>query len=295
MSKPIVQLLDGLDERGVTPMVMTALDWVTPGSYKNVTNFTEMIKLVTGETDDAWIQRCGERAIALYNDKSEGYQRAVWTYRTVDEIGERAGQMAIASELGDSFSFLKVLDWLTPKSEKIQAFDFALKAGAEIYAFTRLNGMPGDSFGDFVKSLNDMEPERLMRMTSLVCIDGILPLGPNFIEASLKHVGGMSEGDAKKNDRFKNLGDALGEGGFGGQKKLLTHGLESMGDWMKGFVSQKGITQNKVLESVEKFAGKSDNKLDYLAAFLDANCRLYEHTGIQSVARAAISRAMHEV
>ena len=36
----------------------------------------------------------------------------------------------------------------------------------------------GDGIGDFVKSLSDYRDEGLMRVAALVCLDGLLPLGP---------------------------------------------------------------------------------------------------------------------
>jgi hypothetical protein len=38
----------------------------------------------------------------------------------------------------------------------------------------------------------------------------------------------------------------------------------------------------------------ADDKLDYLAAFLDGTTNYFEHTGIQTVARTLINRAYAE-
>lgn len=295
MSRTIVDFADGLKNQGITSAVLKGLDWVVPGRYISVVGFTNMIRAFTGESDEAFIQKVGERAIALYADKSQNYERAVFIYRTVDEIGENAGKLALAGEMTEGLRFLKFLDRLTPKSEKVQTFDFALKAGAEIAAFCQLNGLPGDDIGSFLKSLGDMEPERQMRIACMICIDGILPLGPEFVDKALDGLKGMSAADAERNGKFKLLASALPGGSTGGQLGFLTEGLGSMADWMKGFVSEKGITQSKVLGAVENLVGKSEAKMDYLAAFLDISCRYYEHTGIQSVCRAAITKAVNEV
>ena len=37
------------------------------------------------------IQKIGERAIPLYNDKKQGYQRAVWLYQTVESMSNVLG------------------------------------------------------------------------------------------------------------------------------------------------------------------------------------------------------------
>jgi hypothetical protein len=39
----------------------------------------------------------------------------------------------------------------------------------------------------------------------------------------------------------------------------------------------------------------SESKLDYLAAFLDISTNYMEHTGIQSVSRSLIERAVGEI
>jgi hypothetical protein len=295
MSKDIVQIVDGLGTSGLTPSVLAALDWVVPGKYQNVSGFTKFVAHVSGETDQEFIQRVGERAIALYNDKSQGYGMAMFIYRTVDEIGERSGQLALAGEMTEGVKWLSWLNRLTPKSETVQTFDFALKAGAEVVAFCQMNGLPGDNIGDFVKSLTDLENEALMRMAALICIDGILPLGPDFVDKAIDGLKNMSVEDANRNDKFKILTGSLPGGDTQGQLGFLREGLGHMGDWMKSFVVDRNVTQSKVLGVVEKVVGASEKKMDYLAAFLDMTCRYYEHTGAQSVARSLISRAVNEV
>jgi len=55
--------------------MLRSLDFVAPGQWQNVVICT--IRTVTGETDESLIQQIGERAIYLYNDRSQGYQRAM--------------------------------------------------------------------------------------------------------------------------------------------------------------------------------------------------------------------------
>jgi len=64
--------------------MLRALDFVAPGQWQNLVGFENTIRTVTGETDESLIQQIGERAIYLYNDRSQGYQRAMWLYQTVD-------------------------------------------------------------------------------------------------------------------------------------------------------------------------------------------------------------------
>ena len=64
---------------------------------------------------------------------------------------------------------------------------------------------------------------------------------------------------------------------------------------MSSFTTQHGLTPDKVLGSLQGFLDASDDKLDYVAAFLDLTTNYYEHTGIQSVARSLIERAVNEI
>ena len=73
MSKSIFELVDQLPTGGTTIMALNALDFVIPGQWQNLTGFTNTIRAVTGESDEAMIQAIGERAVYLYNDEGEGY------------------------------------------------------------------------------------------------------------------------------------------------------------------------------------------------------------------------------
>src|SRR4051794_37506364 len=99
MSNQIHELLEGLPEKSLTTRLLGLLDSVVPGEWQNVTNFEAMIKLVTGESDEALIQQVGEKAIALYQDSSQGYQRAVQVFQLVDNAQGIAGFAALASKV----------------------------------------------------------------------------------------------------------------------------------------------------------------------------------------------------
>ncbi|MEM6519590.1 MAG: hypothetical protein AAF722_09710, partial [Cyanobacteria bacterium P01_C01_bin.70] len=80
MSAKIYEKVDKLPTGGLTVRALKTLDTFVPGQWNNLVGFDNTIKKVTGETDDAMVQAIGERAIALFNDKSEGYRRALWLY-----------------------------------------------------------------------------------------------------------------------------------------------------------------------------------------------------------------------
>ena len=183
-TEPIYKLVDELPTRSITVRVLNALDFVAPGEWENLVGFTETIEAVTGETDDALVQKIGERAIALFNDRSQGYRRAMSLYTTVDRVDRLAiGPLAMVNTAGSQIRWLGFLKRFTPKAEPLQGLDLALKTVAELAAFCLINGIPGDSIGDFAKSLRTYSKESAMRMTALVALDGVLPLGPNFLES----------------------------------------------------------------------------------------------------------------
>src|SRR5262249_38953319 len=185
MSKPIYTLVDELPAKSMTVRMLNALDWVVPGQWTNLTGFDNTIKAVTGEENPAMIKKIGERAVQLYNDKTQGYQRAVWLYQTVDTLQGAAGMMAMANKLGQNISVLSLFEKITPKPHTTQGIDLCVKVAVEIIAFCQINGLPGDSFTDFVKSLSDYQNEALMRMAAVICLDGILPFGPAFLDKGL--------------------------------------------------------------------------------------------------------------
>jgi hypothetical protein len=56
MSEHINQLLQALPTTSMTTRLLSLLDFVVPGEWKNLTSFEAVIKEVTGESDQALIQ-----------------------------------------------------------------------------------------------------------------------------------------------------------------------------------------------------------------------------------------------
>jgi len=184
MSVKIYEKVDKLPTGGLTVRALKTLDTFVPGQWENLVGFDNTIKKVTGETDEAMVQAIGERAIALFNDKSQGYQRALWLYETVDAASGMLGAAAMANRIGQD-TFLGFLTNLTPKPEKAQTIDLSVKLVTEVVAFCHINGIPGDSLGDFLAALGDYSSESLMRMAALVSFDGVIPLGADFSSKAL--------------------------------------------------------------------------------------------------------------
>ncbi|XZN95244.1 MAG: hypothetical protein ACM65K_20605 [Microcoleus sp.] len=295
MSKSIFELVDQLPKDNMTVKALRALDFVVPGEWNNLIGFENTIRVVTGETDEELIQQIGDRAIYLYNDKSEGYQRALWLYQTIDSASSALGAAALANKVAQNVPFLSMLGNLTPKPEKAQTIDLSLKLVVELLAFCQINGLPGDSIGDFAGALGDYGGESLMRMAALVCFDGLIPLGPDFIMATQSWINRLSPSDLQDNQAFKSIGSMIPGGHPAGQLRFIEDSFDSVRGWMRSFVSDRGLTPQNVMGHLQNFVEISADKVDYVGAFLDMTTNYYEHTGVQTLARRLIERAVAEI
>ncbi|MGG6267616.1 hypothetical protein ACQ4M3_11840 [Leptolyngbya sp. AN03gr2] len=295
MSKPIFELVDELPTGGTTVKALNTLDFLVPGQWQNLTGFTNTIRTVTGETDESLIQAIGERAVFLYNDESQGYQRAMWLYQTVDNAASALGTAALANKVGQDISFLGFLSNLTPKPEKLQSLDLCVKLVVELVAFCQINGIPGDSIGDFLGALGDYGGESLMRMAALVSFDGLIPLGGDFIQKGLSTISQTTPQELEKNQSFKSVKPLIPGGDSAGQLNFIGQSFDSVKGWMGDFVSSRNLTQQTLLDRVRGVVDVSADKLDYVGAFLDVAVKYYTHTGTQTLARRLVERAVAEI
>ncbi|MEH2317087.1 hypothetical protein [Nostoc sp.] len=295
MSKSIVELVDQLPTSGLTISMLNSLDFVAPGQWQNTVGFVNTIKTVTGEEDEDLIQQIGERAIYLFNDKSQGYQTALWLYQTVDGTDRAIGAAALANKVGEKIPLLGFLNSVTPKPDKAQTIDLTLKLVAELVAFCQINGIPGDSIGDFVVSLGEYSGESLIRMVALVCVDGLIPLGPDFISKAISGLNQTNPQELEKNSTFQNIKDVIPGNNADSKLAFIGESFDSVKGWMSGLVNGNNLTPQKVVGNLQSFVDIADDKLDYLAAFLDVATNYYEHTGTQTLARRLIERAVAEI
>jgi hypothetical protein len=286
----VVELVDNLPEQNVTTYVLNALDFVVPGEWENVTGFANTVQAVTGTVDPTSIERIGKQVQELYADPSAGYQKAVRVYQVVDNADRALAAAALASKVGQKVSFLSFLEKLTPKADTTQSIDLAVKLVAEIVAFTLINGLPRDSIRDFVSKLAQYSGASKMRMAALVCLDGLVPLGPDFVQHGLKILSGASTSDLQKSAVFQRIQGLIPGESPEKQLRFIQNGFDSAQGWMNQLVTDRGLTPSKVLASVKRFVDISDEALDYVGAFFDATTNYYEHTGIQSVTRHLIEQ-----
>ncbi|NET00104.1 MAG: hypothetical protein F6K62_13150 [Sphaerospermopsis sp. SIO1G2] len=295
MSKPIFELVDELPTSGITISMLNALDFIAPGEWENIVGFENTIRHITGEDDEDLIQQIGDRAVYLFNDHSQGYQTALWLYQTVDSADYALGAAALANKVGDTIPLLGFLNNLTPKPDKAQAIDLTLKVVAELVAFCQINGIPGDSIGDFIGALGEYGGESMIRMAALISVDGLIPLGPDFIEKSLSMISNMNPGELEGNSTFSAMQDVIPGDDAGGKLDFIGNSLDSVKGWMNGVIAANALTAEKVLDNLSGFLEFSDDKLDYVAAFIDVSTNYYEHTGTQTLAKRLIERAFAEI
>lgn len=294
MSQALHEVLEQLPTGGLTVTLLGALDYIVPGEWENITTLERMCAVVTGETDDSLIQTVGERAVALYADESNQYQRAVWLYSAIDSVDKLGGLASLGHKLGEKVSFLSFLDSITPSADTTQAIDAGLKFAGELAGFCLVNGIPGDSIGDFAGSLGAYAKEDMIRLAAWIAFDCVLPLGPDFLGKIMDKVSSVGDDDLLGHGVFQKIASFL-PGDVANQRTLITGALDSASSTIQGIVDQRGITQDSLFDRVRGYVDVGDNGLDYVAAAIDMGTSYYEHTGAQSVARRIVSRAYGEI
>ena len=290
----IDQALNSLPESGITVLTLKALDYVVPGEWTNINNFDDMIRDVTGTNDPARIHQISAQANQIFSDPDNGYQRALWLYKATDKADLALGTAAMANKIGEKINFLSFLNRFTPAADTSQTIDLALKIVVELLAFCFMNGLPRDREGirQFASSLGEnYRKESVMRMATLVCVDAIIPLGPDFVSKVGSTLGGLSSSELDSNPLMASMGNVIPDSGEGGRLGFITDSFNSVKNWMGNLTSSRGLTRESVTSKLRKFVEFSDDKLDYLAAFLDLSTNYYAHTGTQTIARNVITRA----
>ncbi|MBL8177578.1 MAG: hypothetical protein JNK48_23075 [Bryobacterales bacterium] len=290
LTPPIDQLIDALPSQGMTVQALKALDYIAPGQWVNINRFDNMIRVVTGNGDEGYVKAVRQRALAMYADENQGYQRAVWIYQMVDATDSKLGMAALANKAGELLSILSFLSKITPKADTTQSIDLAMKIIAELMAFRYVNlSAPGDGVMDFANGLLSYQKENLIRMAALLTFDGLIPLGPDFARKLLHTAQGMRLSDLESNATYQRLRNMI-PGGVS-PLQFVSGGVGALSSHMGGFTNRYGISTARVIPQLRGIIEFADDKLDYVAGFLDMSTNYMEHTGIQSVARVLIARA----
>ena len=290
MSTSIIELVDNLPTDNITVKVLKSFDFVLPGKWENLVGFDHSISAITGVTKKGKIAKIRDRAVDLYDDKENGYQTATWLYQTVDSADKAIAAAALADKIGDTFSFIPFLDKLTPKADSIQSIDLRLKLVTELIVYSKLNGITLNPV-KFAASLKEnYHHEALLRMAGLICIDGILPLGSNFVSKIREDL--EEKNNLEQAPVFGVVSDLIPAED---KQSFINESFDAVGDWMDNWTNSLGITRESLVNRFGNFIEIADDKLDYLAAFLDGSTNYFEHTGIQTVARHLINQAYQEI
>lgn len=132
--------------------------------------------------------------------------------------------------------------------------------------------------------------EALLPIAALICIDGIIPLGSNFVTKIREN--SESNSNLRQDPAFNTVSDLIPAEDTQG---FVNKTFDVVGDWMDNVINSFGLTRESLLNNFGGFMEIADDKLDYLAAFLDASTNVFEHTGIQTVARKLIKQAYEEL
>ncbi len=292
MAKSIVQLLDTLPSDNLTVKLLRAIDRIAPGEWENVVGFDRTIQAVTGATDANDVLAIRNRAIELYNDPKNGYQSAIWYYETIDNADVALGAAAMANKIGEKIGILSFLNQMTPKANTTQSIDLCLKIVAELIAYSKLNGIPILNPKDFVTQIREeYQGPSLMRMIALVTVDGLLPLGPDFLQIVGQTLNNK-QSVIRDNPVFNQISEAIPSPD---KIDFISNTFDAASGWMDGFVSKTGITPKKIANSIHGFIDFSNDSMDFVAAFLDQSTDYYRHTGIQTVGRNLIKQANIDV
>ncbi len=294
-TKPIDDLVDNLPMSNMTVYMLRALDSVVPGEWQNLVGFKDTVRAVTGETDKKTVKKIRDRALELYADPAQGYQRALWIYQTVDSADSAIGAAAMANKIGEKIGFLSFLNKLTPKADTLQSIDLCLKLVAELLAVSAMNQISITNINSLAGLLTQYHNESLMRIAALICVDGIIPLGPDFIKKVQANFATLNPAVLQQNSTYQNLSNMIPGGSVGDKIGFINQSFGAMQGWMGNFVNSHHITQQGLLSNLQKYMDIADSKLDYVAAFLDMTTNYYEHTGTQTVARRVIERAAREI
>jgi len=290
-AETIAQLIDQLPESNVTTLLLDGLDFVVPGEWRNIHSFDQQIREVTGSADPAALAAHRQRALQLYADPTQNYQKAVQIYRLVDKADLALGAAALSNKLGQRIPLLSLVGRLTPKADTTQAIDLAVKLAAEAVVFSLLHGLRHERLDQFGQALANYSGASLMRLAAIVCVDGVIPLGPDFAQGVGQLLSRTRPADLQNNAVFQRVSQAIPGANAGAQLGFLQSTLEASRNWVDGFVGRNGLTREKVLAGLGRFIQISDDVLDYVGAFLDASTNYIEHTGLQTVGRLVIERS----
>jgi hypothetical protein len=276
-------------------LALKGIGTLVPGGWRNLTSADELIAAVVGSNDPTLIAQVRRRADDLSRARHEGYSRAMSLYDAVNRSQKAAGGLRVLANVAGGLPLVKQMAKLTPASDTLQAVDLSLKVGAEMLAFTQVNGLPGDSFGDFAASLSEYAGEASVRMAALVCFDALLPLGDQALHRLDDLLSQVAPRQLRDLPAYAGMAPLIPGRGDEAHLNFLRQGVDTWLGWAGGFVGGLGLTGQKAVRALESTLGPWQGGFEQLASFLDAFTDTYQHTGVQAIARRLVERAAAEI
>jgi hypothetical protein len=295
-SNKLDQELKQLSAGGMTVTLLNALDFVIPGSYHNSTSLRDMVQSQGSQPMAIRQTNITNEAERLYAE-DEGAQKAVQLYKLTDQADKAVAAAALANKIGSRFGALSFLTKFTPKADTVQTIDLCLKVTVEAMAYLSLHGMSLSGVGDWAKMVTQADRysnESALRLAAIIGVDGLIPLGPDFVSKVTDTLGGTSMGWGN-NALFKQISGFLPGESEEEKGAFIQTTFQAATAPIKGFIEKTGLTREKAVGQLKSFTDFSDDKLDYAAAFLDASTSYMSQTGVQTVARHFVGKAIERV
>jgi hypothetical protein len=291
----ILERLDRLPKRNLTVLALKGIGTLVPGGWRNLTSADELIADVLGSNDPTLIAQVRARADDLSRARHEGYMRAMSLYDAVNRSQKAAGGLRVLANVAGALPLVKQMAKIVPASDTLQAVDLSLKVAAELLAFTQVNGLPGDSFGEFAASLSEYAGEASVRMAALVCFDALLPLGDQALQRLDDLLSQVGPGQLRELPAYAGMASLIPGRGDVAHLSFLRQGVDTWLGWAGGFVGGLGLTGQKAVRALEGTLGPWQGSFEQFASFLDAFTDTYQHTGVQVISRRLVERAAAEI
>lgn len=290
-TESVTQALESLPKRSVTTYVLEALDFIVPGEWENITTLEG---LVADELGPGVSSGAVGAAVRRKFAETRRYQNALWLYNAVDTADRLLAAAALANKVGSRFKMLGFLQRFSPKSDVAQSIDLGIKVAVEAICYGLLNGLPRDSAAEFGRALQNYGKDSLMRLVALVALDGVLPLGPDFVRKASQQLGALDTDLLTQHPIYQKVSDLIPGDSAGEHLAFITNSFDSAGDWMNSVVNRNNLTGEGLVKRLRKVIELSDESLDYVSIALDATTSYFAHTGVQTVARQLIQVAAPE-
>ena len=134
-----------------------------------------------------------------------------------------------------------------------------------------------------------------MRIGAWIVVDGLLPLGPNFMVKISDTIREAADSTLAKNKVFDSVSKHIPGDGVEEKRGFILQALAATSAWIGEFVAERGLTRELIIEKISTVVTVTEDTLDYVAAGLDASTNYYTHTGVQTVAREVVVKAHAEL